>query len=378
MFIVNKDCSCQNSIKTFKGEASQAQLKTHEGLQFLVVPVVAIVEGILNNALVPMEEFARFVDAWEGRPVPVTHPEINGEYVSANRLEIKEKYVIGTFQNVKAEANKLKGEIWIDIAKAIKKGFSNLVENLKAGKTIEVSTAYFADVEEKSGEFGGQPFDSIHRNLRPDHLALLPNDKGACSVEDGCGTFQNALKEFSTNLFAQLKKFTGHSSEADAVKKEDLVKAIIANKATQFIDKDEKTLLAMDEEVLKKMLPNEEEQDPEEKNDEGDGEGNQQQKNNIQLNAEDQAALTWAKKTFNQHKEHLVNRLKVNKACEFSEEELKAMSIDYLEKIDRILNVNSIDYSGGGLRAPLGNTNDDKIEPLQQVPVVLAKVEDKK
>ena len=55
------------------------------------------------------------------------------------------------------------------------------------GDIIEVSTGYFADKLDESGEFEGEEYDGVQINLRPDHLAILPNTIGACSVDDGCG-----------------------------------------------------------------------------------------------------------------------------------------------------------------------------------------------
>jgi hypothetical protein len=79
--------------------------------------------------------------------------------------------------------------LWIDINKANELGGDALkvLERLEAGLPVEVSTAYFRDLEPATGEFGGVPYIAIARNLRPNHLALLPDDVGACSWQDGCG-----------------------------------------------------------------------------------------------------------------------------------------------------------------------------------------------
>lgn len=162
---------------------------THNGKAYLVSPVVAIAEGILNGLLYKASEFGKYLPTWELRPVPIGHPQRNGEYVSVNSVDVMETEVIGDFRNISVDNNRLKGEIWIDLEKVAKIGEAALAiaERLRAGNPVEVSTGLFADVEETTGVWDGKPFDGIARNIRPDHLALLPHEIGACSWEDGCG-----------------------------------------------------------------------------------------------------------------------------------------------------------------------------------------------
>jgi hypothetical protein len=62
-----------------------------------------------------------------------------------------------------------------------------VVNRLRAGQPVEVSTGYFADMEATNGVWNGAAYTGITRNIRPDHLALLPDEVGACSWVDGCG-----------------------------------------------------------------------------------------------------------------------------------------------------------------------------------------------
>lgn len=163
---------------------------TRNDKPYLVSPVVAIREGVLNDILYLTGEFSRYPVTWELRPVPIGHPKRNGEYVSVNSPDIIDSEVTGDFRNIDIDSDRLKGEIWIDLEKAEKIGEPALavVERLRAGEAIEVSTGLFADLEETSGEWNGKSYIGIARNIRPDHLALLPNEIGACSWDDGCGT----------------------------------------------------------------------------------------------------------------------------------------------------------------------------------------------
>jgi hypothetical protein len=163
-----------------------------EGHDYLVAPVVAVREGVLNGFYVPGEEIAAFVDAWNGRPLPVYHPRDpqTGEHVTANTPERLTRYNIGHFFNAHYdESDKaLKGEIWVNTHKArqVEQG-QEVLRRLENNQPLDVSTAFWSQDEYRSGELHGQTYQGIRRYLRPDHLALLPNARGACSWEDGCG-----------------------------------------------------------------------------------------------------------------------------------------------------------------------------------------------
>jgi hypothetical protein len=169
-----------------------ATVRTHlhtDGKNYLIAPTVAIVEGVMNDILYLEEEIASYIEAWNGRPLIIDHPTDNeGEFVSANSPELLPN-TLGFYYNAVFEDAKLKGEWWIDTEKAkkIDEGIKVLTD-LKAGKVLEQSTGLFVDIEEKSGTFNGVPYTGIARNIRPDHVAILLHDEGACSVKDGCGT----------------------------------------------------------------------------------------------------------------------------------------------------------------------------------------------
>lgn len=169
--------------------ANRLERRQMDGREYAVAPAVLIKAGVLNGQLVPAEEIAAFVEAWNGRPIPVRHPQVNGQYVTANSPEILEASAIGQVFNAVMDGDALKGELWIDTAKVAALGGEALTvfAKMEAGQIVELSTAYFCDTEPTSGYHKGIYFEGVQRDLRPDHLALLPNEVGACSVVDGCG-----------------------------------------------------------------------------------------------------------------------------------------------------------------------------------------------
>lgn len=188
-----------NTMQIIKVQAVKAKVRYEmfEGKEHLVAPVIPIVEGVLNGAFVSATEIAKFVYSWAGIPIPINHPMKQGEYVSANQKDILETNVVGRFLNPKMDGPKLKGELWIDVAKATELGGEALqaMQMLQNGEQLEVSTAYFSDDVKKAGTFKGKKYSVAHTNLRPDHLALLPNAEGACNWEDGAGAPRVACKQ---------------------------------------------------------------------------------------------------------------------------------------------------------------------------------------
>jgi len=76
---------------SFRGAmGSTLRTANFDGREYVVVPVVALVEGVIhpvNSAapeLVLAEEFAKAPNGWNGRPVLWNHPRLNGRRVSAN------------------------------------------------------------------------------------------------------------------------------------------------------------------------------------------------------------------------------------------------------------------------------------------------------
>ena len=88
--------------------------------------------------------------------------------------------------NTRFEDNKLKADAWLEESR-LKAVDKRILTAINENKMMEVSTGLFTDNESMAGEFNGKPYEAIARNYRPDHLAILPDLKGACSIEDGAG-----------------------------------------------------------------------------------------------------------------------------------------------------------------------------------------------
>lgn len=173
------------------------------GREQLVVPVSMIVPGVLNGSEGPIlytkEENAKSADSWNGVPVTVNHPvSPDGKAISARQADVLEKQAIGTVFNTQSNG-KLKAEAWLDVQNTMRID-PRIIESIKKGKPIELSTGLFMDTEaapQGAVHNGSEPYSFIARNYRPDHLAILPDEKGACSIKDGCGVLVNTGKGMS-------------------------------------------------------------------------------------------------------------------------------------------------------------------------------------
>lgn len=163
-----------------------------EGRDWVVAPTQMITEGVHNGSdgpiFYPADELAKLPAVWNHKPVVVYHPTVNGQSVSAcDPIQLTTRKV-GVLLNTKwdAENKKLGTETWLDPDR-IQKVDNRVAEAIENNEMMEVSTGLFMDLERTEGEWNGEEYIGIARNLQPDHLALLPDQKGACSIEDGAG-----------------------------------------------------------------------------------------------------------------------------------------------------------------------------------------------
>ena len=196
----------QFNTLSFAASGYTIREETLDDKRHLVVPVVMMVEGVHSGSHGPIfhkgEELAKWTEAWNGIPVTVSHPQEGKANVSANSPTVLDSWSVGRIFNT-TYGNGLKAEAWIDAEKISEKS-PEAYEALMNEQPMEVSVGVFNDIETTEGTWDGETYGSIAYNYRPDHLALLPEEVGACSNEDGCGIRVNkkgvAVKELLTTF----------------------------------------------------------------------------------------------------------------------------------------------------------------------------------
>jgi len=159
---------------------------------YLVVPMVMMLEGVHSGSegpyLYTSEELSKRVELWNRKPVVVYHPD----GPTACTKDILNTRGIGDIMNAKWDKNgkRLLAEAWLE-EERVKKVDGRILEAIENEETLELSTGLFADSDEVAGEFNGIEFNGTLTNYGPDHLAILPDQEGACSIEDGAGFYRN-------------------------------------------------------------------------------------------------------------------------------------------------------------------------------------------
>lgn len=172
-----------------------------DGREYIRAPITSIVPGVLNGSkgalLYTPDDCRNSVKSWDGIPLTYFHPTRNGVNVSAHERGVKDQHWIGHVENTTFNG-KLRKFGMFDVQwtrKLDQKYGGDVLNKLESGEPIEMSTGLFTDNEDTAGEYNGRRFDAIARNYRPDHVAVLPGQVGACSVNDGCGVNVNELVE---------------------------------------------------------------------------------------------------------------------------------------------------------------------------------------
>nr|WP_282594789.1 DUF2213 domain-containing protein [Halomarina salina] len=132
---------------------------------------------------------------WEGQPLLLRHPEVDGTTTTTGHPNAAPT-TVGEFRSASEHStdDALAGEVWIH-AEEIGRHNGDLrryVDDVRGGAYGEVSTSYVPRMDSTSGQYDGQRYDAIQRDLKPDHLALLPDAVGNCDVESmqcGVGRF---------------------------------------------------------------------------------------------------------------------------------------------------------------------------------------------
>ena len=167
-----------------------------DGREYLTVPASLIVPGVLSGSsgdlYYPPNEVSRNPSWWNSIPVTMYHPTDNsGKPLSATANGVKH---YGWLENATYD-RRLKARAWLDVEKLKTHPEGPWVINeLKAGRKVELSTGLFTENDHKPGTdpATGRTYTHVARDYRPDHLAILPRQKGACSLTDGCGFNVNA------------------------------------------------------------------------------------------------------------------------------------------------------------------------------------------
>lgn len=194
---------------TANGEDVEIREETRDGDRYLVAVDVPLVKPMeLDTGYVPEESVAASVETqnthgatgWSGTTPTVNHPRNEpsfswfdasrpkGELVLAANKEVQETLGVGAVEEDYWDGEFVRVNIAVNADRAEQMGgeAADIVANMESGDGLEVSSQYL-HAELPPGEYDGAHRDDPKAIAAPDSVALIPNGRGVCSIEDGCG-----------------------------------------------------------------------------------------------------------------------------------------------------------------------------------------------
>ena len=172
---------------------------------FIIRDVVPVVDDVvMNNGLYPKDEIDKSYMSINGNLMPIGHPKVNGQFVSASNAKAINEYYGGAWaENVHKDNDKVLLDCYVDIefAKNHEKG-KQLLERLESMvngedvSPIHVSTGLILNKVHQSGKSKGKAYNWVATNMQFDHVAILLNEQGAATPNDGVGMFVNSDGEY--------------------------------------------------------------------------------------------------------------------------------------------------------------------------------------
>lgn len=173
-------------------ESADIRHFTHNGKPHIMVPSYTLPDNVvMNGGLYPADEIKESFKSLEGTLAPVGHPTVNGVFVKAGDAEAINSHYIGVWnKNVSQVDGRVYIEKWIDVEFASKfEQGQQLLEAIEAGRPIHTSTGLVCKRELAVNQAG---YKWIARDMRFDHDAILFDEPGAATPEDGVGMMVNS------------------------------------------------------------------------------------------------------------------------------------------------------------------------------------------
>ncbi len=190
------------NVLTVVNSASNITTETIDGKPHIVVRgITPVVDDIvMNRKLYPAAEIEKAYNTLERNPMPLGHPKVDGKHVSARDVRAVNNYHVGAWlQNVSHKDGKVSGDMYVDrqYAESSDKGkrLINRLDEMVAGSNsepIHISTGLLYSGIAANGESKGKKYNEIATNMMFDHVAVLLDEPGAGTPEEGVGIFVNA------------------------------------------------------------------------------------------------------------------------------------------------------------------------------------------
>jgi len=164
------------------------------GRDVIIVPSATLPDGIIMNKIkYPADEIEKGFMTLNDTLAPFGHPRVNGDFVSASHPDGLAISYIGAHNiNVRRENGRVLIDKIIDVEVASQSPNGKaVIEAINAGKPVHTSTGLLCSLDSPDGE----DHEHIARNMYFDHDAILLNEEGAATPDQGVGMMVNAKGE---------------------------------------------------------------------------------------------------------------------------------------------------------------------------------------
>lgn len=240
----------QIQVRSLAVNAANISHETIDGVDHIVVRgVVPIVDDIvMNGGLYPASEINASYKSIEDNLMPMSHPKIGSDFVSAMNPRAVNAFHVGAWAtNVRKDGGKVVMDMKVNtqMANATDNG-KRLIDRLNAmesGEDVEpihVSTGLLLNRQEMKGNSKGKDYTWVASNMNFDHVAILLDEPGAGTPSEGVGIFVNAQDEKqdvelivcqldeATNATKEnwLKKIKNYLTNSESLSFDDITDAI--------------------------------------------------------------------------------------------------------------------------------------------------------
>lgn len=178
------------------------RIENVEGEPHLIIPSYTLPDSVqMNGGMYPKEEIDRAWPTLEGTMAPIGHPTNNaGEWVSAFSATAIHNFHGGAFnRNVRRDGHRVYAEKVVNIRYALQtEPGKRLLEAVRynaetgtvEGPTAPIHTSTGLLLQQEPAP-AGAPYKWVARNMRLDHDAILLDEPGAATPEQGVGLMVN-------------------------------------------------------------------------------------------------------------------------------------------------------------------------------------------
>ena len=182
----------QARINIRSNAVSKPREEMRNGRKVVIVSSATMPDGIImNEILYPAEEIAKSFDSLDRAPAPLGHPMVNKMFVSARDPEgINANWVGAWNENVRQDGGRvlLDKVIDVEVANRTEAG-RGLMLAINNGQPIHTSTGLLANLDTAPD---GSDAKFVATDIVFDHDAILMNEDGAATPEQGVGMFVNS------------------------------------------------------------------------------------------------------------------------------------------------------------------------------------------